>query len=697
MAPDRSAPSDELTSPWARGAGSGAGGPRPARWLALVAALGAIVPIVVACVRAIAQHWVPAGDNGFIAVRTRDVLSAHPPELGLWASVSFGLPFDVNHPGPLFFDLLALPDRLPGRGVGLVTGVAVLNAAAVVGVVTLAWRRGGPLLASAAAAVTSALAWSMGSAILTEPWHAHSVLLPFLCFVFLVWSLACGDVVALPWAALVGSLVLETNLSYALLVPLLGAWGGGALAMRLRRARRDDPTGWSSTARRMRRVGVLTVTVVAACWAQPVVEELRGGRDGNFGRLLRAAEHHISAMGFNGGLRAFAKVVALPPWWFRSSMRDDFPYTPFGTPLPSTAPAVLSLLVLGALLVLGLRSARRRADGVALQALAVAVVLAAVGLVTAMRSPVTVYGVAAYQTRWLWSVAAFVTFALLAVAARAAAARFPERMGTLTAVLTIAALAAGVADLPASNQGTNVRSADVPVARRLVAQLARQHLHGPLRYESFGTVFDPYGPAVLAELRRLDVPFVVGPRDHLRIRQLGSARRIASENDAKGVLTVATGDTVLHTPLFARRVALGVGLDRAEQREIGGLQRELRAYLATRGVHLDDRGLRAFRRHDLPSLPRGFPHTPVDVAKLFAPRRDLLGYYNRDLQVLVRERMLVVPPAWQRRFERYTDLQERWDTQTAAVFLRPLPLPSFGAPPPTTPTVPPRPAVAIPG
>ena len=50
---------------------------RPDPWL--IGALAIVtVPIVVAAGRAVAQHWVPIGDDALVAIRARDVLTAKP-------------------------------------------------------------------------------------------------------------------------------------------------------------------------------------------------------------------------------------------------------------------------------------------------------------------------------------------------------------------------------------------------------------------------------------------------------------------------------------------------------------------------------------------------------------------------------------------------------------------------------------------
>ncbi|MGI8797393.1 MAG: hypothetical protein ACR2IR_12570 [Acidimicrobiia bacterium] len=655
-------------------AGRPRGPSRTGSRLALAATVAALVPVVVAAARGISHEWVPAGDSALIAVRSRDVLSAHPPLLGLWASTSFNLPFDINHPGPLLFDLLAAPARLFDRGAGLVLGVAALNAASLVGIAVVAWRRGGPLLTTAGVAVAALLSWSMGSEILYEPWHAHSILLPFLLFLFLVWALTCGDLAALPWTAVVGSLVLQTNASYGLLVPALAGWGLAGLILEMRRSRRDNAAEWPRLSRRLRRTGLLTFVLVGLCWAQPLVEELTGKGEGNLTRLVRSLSESTETLGRVDGSRLFSNVVALPPWWFRPSMRDAFPFSPFGTPLPSKELAAASLAALFAVLLLCAWNARSRSDPVAFRAVATAGFLVVVGLATAAHAPRFRFGTAAYQTRWLWPLAAFVWFAVIVTLVRRFAAS-PSWSFAVAGTLTLVTVVVAAANLPTSNQGTNVPSRSVAVARRLVAQLQPVRDDGPVQFQTFGTVFDPYGPAVVAELRRLGVPFVVGRKDQIGVRQFGRDRRFRGEDDLDAVVIVVTGDLVRETPLSSRRVALVEGLTTKEQRELEALKRRIGAHIRSDGLLLNERGQRVFRRGDLPSLPPGFPEDSVDPAALFRPRRYLLGYHGRDLEVMVREDLLVLDEAWARRFERYADLQERWDNETAAVFLRQLPLP----------------------
>ena len=194
--------------------------------LFLASVVVALVPVVVATTRAIRNGWIPTEDNALWAIRSRDLFSlTHLPLIGSWSSVSLSVKTLVNHPGPLYFDVLAVPARLFEPGAGVAFGVALVNSLCIVGIAVFAHRRGGALLGTIAMAATATLCWTMGSELLFDPWGPHAVLLPFLFFLVLVWSMTCGDLPALPFAVGVGSLVMQTHLSYVLLVPLLGAWG----------------------------------------------------------------------------------------------------------------------------------------------------------------------------------------------------------------------------------------------------------------------------------------------------------------------------------------------------------------------------------------------------------------------------------------------------------------------------------------
>ncbi|HEV7759485.1 MAG TPA: hypothetical protein VGO78_10870 [Acidimicrobiales bacterium] len=639
-------------------------------WIALLIAL---VPLVTAAVRAIRSGWVPVGDAALIAVRSHDVLGGGElPLIGMWSAKSMEIGILMNHPGPLFFDALALPAALLRGGAGLIVGATLINGAATVGIFLVARRHGGPLVAMTATTVVAALAWSMGSAVLAEPWTATTILLPFLCLLLLVWGLACGDVACLPWAVFVGSFVLQSNLGYVPFVPVLLGFGGVALAVHLRSGRDAALDGRRQVLRRS--LG-WTAMVVVLCWIQPVVEQVVGPGEGNLTRLGRGLrEPPTGSIDLGRSLSTFAKVVALPPWWGRPSFATAFPFTAFGNPLPPAAGSVGALLALAAVLAWGLRDGWRRQDRPAVMLLATAMVLLAVSLLTAVATPVSEsFGTIAYRLRWLWPVGAFVTFALAGTlvgrigAGLGAAGRRRAGLG----LAGLVALFTGL-NLPASNQGTTAAAATEPVAQDIVRQLHRADLTGPVLVDCAEGIYDPYCEAVLAELQGRGVAFVV--REDGPIRQLGDRRRWTGANAAARLVVVA-GDRAVYPPLPAgtHRLALHQGLGTRDQLELFYLQEDIKAALGDGRLRLNERGRRVAARGDLLSVPAAAPGGPVDPDAALAVRDVPFGEHRRDIVALIREDLLAPAPALAARLRRYVRLQQIWDDATVAVVVEPLP------------------------
>jgi hypothetical protein len=624
--------------------------------LSLGAVFAALLPISVAAARAIRQGWLPLDDNAVIAIRARDVLSTHHPLLGLWSSASVTLDTDLNHPGPLLFDWLALPARLFDGGAGLAFGIALLNGLAVVGIAVVAYRRGGPLLATAATAMASGLCWTMGSELLFEPWHAHSVLLPFLCFLVLVWSIACGDLVALPWAAGVGSLVLQTHVSYGLLVPALGAWGVLGLVLELRRRRRRDPGSWPGLRRRARRAAAVAGLVLAVGWAQPLVEQFTSDGTGNLTRLAESPTSSAPTIGYDLGTRMFASVVSLPPWWARPSFGETLGPSSGWRP-PSLLLVVTSLALLAGVVAWCAWDARGRRDRDCFLAVATAVVGLLAGLATTGPTFRSSFGIAAGHFRWLWPLAAFVTFAVVSTLARRLA-RGPAASTPLVGAFALATVVLAALNLPSSDQGKTSPDWPIAAARDLGRQLARLEDEGTLLVLPLFT--DHYKTAVLAELQHRGIPFVVD--DPGMIRQLGPSRRFTGTN-ARAALSLRIGDEARVTPPGARRVALHEGLTAEEQLELAALETRIEKYIRDGRLRLNRRGREALRNGDLPTLRRHSLRQIVDPELLFSSR-ELVWSVRQDLLVLDDRRAQV--------FERYADLQDRGDNETVALFLQPL-------------------------
>ncbi|HEY4396550.1 MAG TPA: hypothetical protein VGO28_02645 [Acidimicrobiia bacterium] len=625
-----------------------------------ITVVAAVVPVAVATARAINRGWIPVGDDAFFTVRARDVFTLeHLPLLGTWSSASLGGAQNLNHPGPLLFDVLALPAKL-GGGTGIAIGAAAINVVALLGIAIIGYRRGGAVVGAVAVTVGALLAWSMGSEVLFEPWQPHILLLPFLCFVTLVWAVACGDLVALPWAVGVGSFVVQTHLSYAILVPLVGAWGLVGLALVLRGNRRREPGSWPGLRGRVIRNGVIAAVVFVVCWLQPLIEQFTADGDGNLTRLIRhARDPKVKTVGFDFGIRAVASVVSLPPWWVRPSFGNTFAYKTWRP--PSLLLAVGSLLVVAVVLGWCWWGARRHHDRVASRILATAGIVLACALVSAGRTPTTVFGTEPHVYRWVWPVAAFVALAV-AVAIVRRLARFSLQ---ITGAFAVVAVVFGVLNLPTSNQGggPNAQQDAIPAAHDLDRKMGALEQDGPLLIDDlFKVVFaDPYGGAIMAELQERGIPFVV--QDRGLVRQLGPARRYNGHN-ARNELLMRLGDSALTAPPGSRLAVRGSGLTAAEQRELSRLRRMIGDYVRAGRLRLNAAGQRAVARGDLPVIGRELRSAAGPDAQAVID--------SRELRALVDRHEAVLHGIWADRFERYVTLQHKFDTQTVALFVRPL-------------------------
>jgi hypothetical protein len=621
----------------------------PAR-LCVAAILLALLPIGVATIRAIAHDWVPVGDNAVLEARARDVLSGHPPVLGTWSSVSTAIGTDVNHPGPLLDDLLALPVRLGGSA-GLALGVALINAGAIVGIAIVGYRRGGPLVATAATAAAAALSWSMGSELLYEPWNPHVVLLPFLLVLMLVWSITRGDVVAIPWAVAIASLVVQTHLSYVNLLGIVGVWAVIGLALELRSRRRLDPEHWPELKQRVTRISVIGALVLVVCWAQPLVEQFFGSGRGNLLRLAAGARASYDMVGTATQTKIIASVVAVPPWWFRPSFHE-----PQGG--SSLATAIGLLVVVGAILAVCAWDARRRHDRESVAALATAAVALGAVILTSGRAPATLFGIAAHQSRWMWPLSAFLWFAVVVTILRRFESR-PVPASVLVGGLALVIAVVVALNLPASNQGASSIASAIPVARTLGDQLDDLDVDGTVVVTGSASFADPYGSAVLAALARNHIDFVVGP-GLVPPRQFNEARAFDPDEEHP-VLYVESGEDALIGPAGTRRVAANDALD-GGQAGFLRLRRQIAELIDEGGLQLNARGEELFAHGRPRELRERYEQSGVDAD-------DLLG--TRALAFLVRNDLLDVDEVWARRLERYVDLQQLVDEETVGVHLGP--------------------------
>jgi hypothetical protein len=567
----------------------------------VLAALVALAPIVVAVVRAIANDYVPIGDDGLILLRSRDVLTANHPWLGTWSSSSLSLGVNLNNPGPLLFDLMAVPTKVLGAGPGLAIGVGLVNGACLVGAAAVSYRIAGRRGYVLTLLVGSLIVWSMGSELIFDVWQPHVLVLPYLLLAVLAWAAAEGRVWTIPGSVALVSLLVQTHLSYVYLAPLTLVAG---VALHLAHTR-----DWRSLVRPL----IWSVPVALVLWAQTLWQQVQGPGPSNLARLVDAASGRYGssdAIGLGLATRLVGAVVALPPWILRPSFADSIPAVRITDAegaripvegLPGFGPAALGIVVvLGLLVAVIVRSRgpeRRptRSAGV----LAAVLVVVALGALTLM--PVGAIGLASHQMRWLWPIGAIVLLAiLLGVTDRVATA--PALVPVIVGVLAlVAALSLPTYVVPAGQ--TADRDA-TPSVRRMVARLDALRGRGVLLFDPSTLRFaEPYSGPLLAGLAVAGIPFVTA--DDGFVHQLGEGRRFrcttatASECGVGARMTVVSGPEAAAATAGSLAHVYVAGITRAEARELAALEVDLRAA----GVRFDGYG-----------VPRGVPARQRETA-----------------------------------------------------------------------------------
>jgi hypothetical protein len=635
----------------------------------------ALLPLAVALVRSVRREWRPLGDNALVEIRSRDVFtSGHFPLLGTWSSASQTAGKHLNHPGPLLFDLLAVPVKVFGGPVGVAVGVTVINAAAIVGVAVTARRIGGRSVCLVATAVATTLAWTLGSELLISPWNPHVLVLPCLCLLVVAWAVATGELGFVPWMLALASLCLQTHLGYAYFAPAvcLLAVVGAALAHR---------SSWSDdVARRAassRRAGASTrawvpwsMAVVGVLWAQPLWEQFFSDGEGNLSRLLSSRAGDEQAIGISLGARIVGAVVALPPWWGRPSFTETVPFTPLApggdvvTPegLPSLAGTVVGLLIVGGLLAFGVAAAGRRRDRVALAAcgLAAAVLLAALATFTVV--PVGTLGLTSHQMRWVWPLGGFVAFALAVALMRtqlfgAADVERPLVAAALVVVLVVVAL-----NLPGHVHPDGPAAAsDAVASARALARQFDGYDPGPggIVFETANLRFsEPYSTVVMSALQRNGIDFFV--EDEGMVRQLGEARRF--DGRAQTRLFLLEDRPALDVPAGATRVALATPLSGAEVVALLDGEQQITAWITANGLPLTAEG-----RVLVGSGSLGVTIGETDAAASDAARLVSTGAVAR----LATAGALDLPPDVTGAFQVTARLRGQVDLRTVAVFAQP--------------------------
>lgn len=190
--------------------------------------------------------------------------------------------FGWHHPGPIFFYLLAPFHALGGDTVrGLMAGALAINVMTIAAIVLVAVRAFSVRHAMVVVILMTAMLQAAGLWILWFPWNPAVTVLPFLLFLLLCWALATGRILALVGVAAAGSYLIQTHVSYGMLVAVLAPL---ALVLGILTACRR-PGGDAGARRVWIQAGAGFVVVMGLLWAAPAWTELTR-EPGNLEKIL---------------------------------------------------------------------------------------------------------------------------------------------------------------------------------------------------------------------------------------------------------------------------------------------------------------------------------------------------------------------------------------------------------------------------
>jgi len=263
-------------------------------WLTALAFAVVALPFVVALIALLVQssaHLTLADDLALIDLHTRKALAWHQ-QLGVFDRNNW------NHPGPSFFYLLSLVYRVLGGGArSMFIGATLLNGLAAVACVGVVRHRTTPartlwaaiwicwlvvLLAASGTVATTYSESVLGA--LVSPWNPMVVILPLLLLLLLCASAIDRSALSLLAAAVVGSYVVQTDISTLPLVAAVAGvalvvWAATALVDLVRRRRGEGAearrAAWSE--RRHWVTGSLlgagSLLVLVVMWIPPISQE----------------------------------------------------------------------------------------------------------------------------------------------------------------------------------------------------------------------------------------------------------------------------------------------------------------------------------------------------------------------------------------------------------------------------------------
>jgi hypothetical protein len=275
---------------------------RRLRWSGRVERIGAVVLVLVvllplfvaslSVLHSIGDGHRTMGDTALLEIGVRR-LGHDPLLLGPYSR------FGWNHLGPAPFVALAPVYWLfGGDSLALPVGALAVNAAAIVGIAVLAWRRGGAPLLAWALVLVALLVRLLGMDVVRDSWNPRLGILPLALLILLAWSVACGSRWSLPVAVGTGSAIAQTHLG---LGPVVGVLLLGSVVLLLTRVRRG-----------LLRPLLVTGLVAAVLWAPAALEELSND-PGNLSTLRTYLQEERETPGERAGAEiAAAQLGRLP-------------------------------------------------------------------------------------------------------------------------------------------------------------------------------------------------------------------------------------------------------------------------------------------------------------------------------------------------------------------------------------------------
>lgn len=458
-APEGTAPPDEARV-WSR---------RANRLFDLVT-VAVIAPIWVAVVRVGLRGLIPIGDTAIMALRAPDVLSRHPPLVGMPASGASTAASVVHFPGPLQLWWLAGPVKILGPTWGTVVAMGMLSTIWTLLAAHLLRRNLQPIPAFVALAVLSAFYWAIGNGMLIDAWPLKMVVAPTILLVIAAWNAAAGDGRALVVLAIVTNYLWLDHLVLVVLAPIVALAGLIGYVVGLVAANRRDPLFRKERNVRARRSMLIAGSVSLVMWVPTLIDQVTNA-PGNLRALLQASsERSGSIESGSAALHVVAGLLSRPPFWLRDTLADPSYYRRHFDGFAVGSATWFDLVTIAmwvALLVTMTIFAARRHDRTTLAMSVICLVTLGATFTTVYSAPATAAVVTTYFFSF-WAIAAFAWMTLIT-----AAVRLLPTMAHRSALPTIVAIALffTAMNVPMSPTGYTESTRDIEVTKAMAARV----------------------------------------------------------------------------------------------------------------------------------------------------------------------------------------------------------------------------------